>query len=493
MFRKYKIFFWVIIFGALFGQSTIASNIEGTSTYKDYLFVLVHGINGGSQHFNGQDHRDKGLRLLQQLETDLNLQGHVYAYSFNDNKGSSLYNVRELGDRNYQNRASYTDPNGKWTSMDGKCWLDKAREDFKLWYADKILGKKGRPDLVPNSVVPSKYILITHSMGNMAARVNEKATVIIKLNNITNNSMTAYLAQATPNGSTELAAGSELTTPNYLANYIWQYDNTFAKGPEDGIYRVEITARDEAGNESLPRTLESVRIDRTPPAIYSQTTQPYVLSNIGANAYKTTLSYRLSDSHSVKIKVYNANTGHLVDTIENAPNSATDQNRIVWDASSINLPKGAYRFQIIAEDDVGNVGTAYASCVKDGIAPVISYPVEDNAEVSGTISIRGTAIDPDWTNDKPFKNYKVFYKKTGEDWKTDFVEVPLVNRDPKDPKNISIRPLQNNSTLAYLYTNNLENGDYEIKVEVEEDGGEKLVQRYKFYVSRINCSKPGLF
>lgn len=73
----------------LFFSSAFASNVEGTKTYEDYLFILVHGINGGSHHFNGQDGRDKGLRLKQALENDLGLKGYVYSYSFQNKNGSS--------------------------------------------------------------------------------------------------------------------------------------------------------------------------------------------------------------------------------------------------------------------------------------------------------------------------------------------------------------------------------------------------------------------
>ncbi|MFH1386445.1 MAG: FlgD immunoglobulin-like domain containing protein [bacterium] len=352
------------------------------------------------------------------------------------------------------------------------------------------------PTVLGVDVSPNPMTSNTTELG-LTAKVNEKSTVIIKLNNLTTNSTTAYLAQSlpAPNGSTSspsqppraLSRDFELPTPNYLASYTWKYNDMFTKGPEDGLHRVEVIARDDAGNESLPRTLEAVRIDRTPPSIFGQITNPYVLSNIGNNSYKTNLSYSLTDAKSVKIKIYNSNTGQLVETIPSAPASNTAANNVAWNGSD--QPKGAYRFQIIAEDDYGNVGIAYASCVKDGIAPVISYPLDDNTEVAGTISIRGTAIDPDWTNDKPFKDYRVYYRKgtsstplplgegTGvrvDGWQSDFIEVPQTNRDPQGPKNISIRPLQNNSTLAYLYTNNLANGDYTIKVEVNEENGETL-------------------
>jgi len=231
---------------------------------------------------------------------------------------------------------------------------------------------------------------------------------------------------------------------------------------------VEITARDKAGNESATFEAGTIRVDRTPPTIYAQSAVPYVLSNTGSNPYTTTLSYRLSaDAADVTVKIYHEGTGQLVKTFTNASTSIT------WNAGS-SLPTGSYQFQIIAEDSVGNTVTAYATCVKDGIAPVISFPAKDNDKISGTIAIKGTATDPDWTNDKGFKEYRVYYKEgadpstvrqsspLGASWKTDFIEIPAANKG---------RPMQGNSTLAYFYTTGLKNGTYTTKVVAEEEGG----------------------
>ncbi|MFA6198713.1 MAG: FlgD immunoglobulin-like domain containing protein [Patescibacteria group bacterium] len=320
------------------------------------------------------------------------------------------------------------------------------------------------------------------------AEVSEKAMVIIKLNNLSNKKTTAYLTQA----STPLPLG-EGTGVRVGASYSWPYNNSFAPGPEDGIYRVEVIARDEAGNESAPRTLEAVRIDRTPPTIFGQIANPYVLTNIGANAYKTTLAYSLRENGlgdkgegvGVKVKIFNTSTGLLADAYEEAPASLTEENKIVWHSAS-DLTKGAYKFQITATDDVGNTSTAYSSCVKDGIAPVISFPVEDGAEISGLVAIRGTAMDPDWSNDKPFKQYRVYLSRSDKskmeaatilsqasELVPSAIEVPLINRGG-GASNISFRPLQNDATLAYLNTNGLENGDYTILVVVDEENGDSL-------------------
>jgi len=333
------------------------------------------------------------------------------------------------------------------------------------------------PTVVGVGVDPQPMTSDSSKLG-LTARVSEKSTVIITLHNLSKDKTSAYVAQAT-----------KAPDESFLATHYWHYDNMMVDGPEDGIYRVEVVAQDEAGNQSLPRTLEAVRIDRTPPVIFGQITNPYVLANSGSKAYQTKLSFNINESNDVDhnqkgnidvtVKLYNTNTGVMLDKWE-----LSSERDIAFNASdSSKYAKGAYRFQIIAKDDVGNTGVAYASCVKDGIAPVISYPAEDNAEVSGTIAIRGTAIDPDWTNSLPFKQYRVYYKmgrepptiNPGSDWLSAAVEVPLVNRGTSTtPRNISLRPLQNDATLTYLHTNQLENGEYTVLVVVDEDGGGSL-------------------
>lgn len=333
------------------------------------------------------------------------------------------------------------------------------------------------PTVVGIGVDPQPMTSDSSKLG-LTARVSEKSTVIISLHNLSKDKTSAYVAQAT-----------KAPDESFLATHYWYYDNMMVEGPEDGIYRVEVTAQDQAGNQSLPRTLEAVRIDRTPPVIFGQITNPYVLANSGSSAYKTKLSFNINESNDVdhnqkgridvSVKLYNTNTGDMLDKW-----TLSSEREIVFDANdSSKYPKGAYRFQIIAKDDVGNTGVAYASCVKDGIAPVISYPTEDGAQVSGTIAIRGTAIDPDWTNDLPFKQYRVYYKmgreppvtSPGSDWLSAAVEVPLVNRGTSaTPKNISLRPLQNDATLTYLHTNQLGNGEYSVLVVVDENGGGSL-------------------
>ena len=137
-----------------------ASMIEGTSVYKDYVFILVHGLNGERGIFEGQKQFGN---LRSYLENDLGLTGRVYYYNFSNNRGDNFALAKELGDRTYHNPIP---------EMNGNSWLTQARIDFKKEYARTHApwGDAGRWEQVLDSVVPTRYIIITHSMGSFAAR-----------------------------------------------------------------------------------------------------------------------------------------------------------------------------------------------------------------------------------------------------------------------------------------------------------------------------------
>jgi len=155
----------IFVLICLFSPS-FANNKEGTGTYEEYIFILVHGIDNTSGIFEGKTEYGN---LRAYLENDMKLKGHVYAYTFTDNVGetpidqgsySSINKIdaREFGDRQYGSSQGFI------------CWLERAKNDFKLWYSMEKLGKPNRPDLVPKEVVPTKYIIISYSMGNLAVR-----------------------------------------------------------------------------------------------------------------------------------------------------------------------------------------------------------------------------------------------------------------------------------------------------------------------------------
>lgn len=144
----------MILIGIGSGIPSFASNNEGTSTYRDYIFILVHGVHSQAGMWDGtlSDAKFRNIfgNLKEYLEKDtkdggLGLKGRVYNYTFSDPDGSNLVGAKEFGDRSYNN-----------FKLDGKCWLDKAKEQFQ---ANN-----------PGETVPSHFIVLTHSMGNFSVR-----------------------------------------------------------------------------------------------------------------------------------------------------------------------------------------------------------------------------------------------------------------------------------------------------------------------------------
>lgn len=271
------------------------------------------------------------------------------------------------------------------------------------------------PSIIQADVNPKPMTSNSDSL-NFSSQLSENSIVTIKMINKATNVASAYITQAQRAGSEESAT----------ASYSWSYNNQFgSNGPDDGIYRLEITAQDQAGNVSDPYVIDNVKIDRTPPFIFSNACLPYVLANVGNDPYTTTLSYQVSESNdkpenqdescNVTVSLFNENSGELIKTWDNAPANIGEVNSINWNGDSTQYGNGSYKFAITATDASGNSSTAYSSCVKNGIAPVISFPA-NNGTVSGTIAIRGTAVDPDWTNNLPFKDYKIYYANGNVQW-----------------------------------------------------------------------------
>ncbi|MFC1495925.1 hypothetical protein ACFL52_00735 [Candidatus Margulisiibacteriota bacterium] len=134
-----------------------AGVIEGTDTYQDYLFILVHGWNADKTIFTGEGGYKSLKYYLEKPISNggLGLEGKVYTYSYSSPSGDYLTKAKELGSRNYKNPS---------TETNGLCWLEQAKIDYKKWFKSKY-GKTPT-----ESEVPSRYIILSHSAGNFSVR-----------------------------------------------------------------------------------------------------------------------------------------------------------------------------------------------------------------------------------------------------------------------------------------------------------------------------------
>jgi hypothetical protein len=225
--------------------------------------------------------------------------------------------------------------------------------------------------------------------------------------------------------------------------------------------------------------IEPMLDDYTPPLLLDAHASPMSLSSGGTRPYSAAITYRIQDDSplpddtvsdnpvtTASITITNRSTGAVVGAWAIAPAVSAVEvgdapvNQVWFDASSPSLPKGAYRAEISATDRYGNTSVAVADMVKEGIAPIVSYPKEGGT-VMDTIVVQGTAMDPDWQNAYPFEKYAVYVAEghpdlpsdlnhPGPEWKSAGVIVPAANHASGDDPNIGRRMMNENGALAYV-------------------------------------------
>ncbi|MDC0977652.1 hypothetical protein OAR19_00175 [bacterium] len=142
MMRRLELFFVLLILIANLSAELKPVNMRAlprhTKSYKHYLVVLVHGMRDSKDTWDNFSLKSE----LGNLVGDPSFAQQIFAYSFKNPNSSYHENARQLGDRNNPEN-----------------WLTKARNEFA----------NAHPNL-PEEQLPTKYILITHSMGSLAAR-----------------------------------------------------------------------------------------------------------------------------------------------------------------------------------------------------------------------------------------------------------------------------------------------------------------------------------
>ncbi|MBI4972939.1 MAG: Ig-like domain repeat protein, partial [Candidatus Omnitrophica bacterium] len=274
--------------------------------------------------------------------------------------------------------------------------------------------------------------------------------------------------------------------------YYWDFLNPVT-ALRDGMYKLTMYARDDAGNKSADFTQTDIRVDRTAPVVYQVFALPMVISS--ARARNAVLTFRVNESQDdavnksdvlpANISVIDKRSRSLVAVLTNMNASIVDENRVEWNGmytvgpkAGTDCPQGEYLFKVDVTDCHGNTSTRFADVVKDGVSPMITYPVDGDI-LHATVAVRGKALDPVWDNKLEFKQYAL-YLSTGSNampvdlkvldtgvWKTNGIMVPLINRTNGDIVNVSLRPIED-SILTYLDTTALSDGTYTLLLVSEE-------------------------
>ncbi|MCK4642221.1 gliding motility-associated C-terminal domain-containing protein [bacterium] len=270
--------------------------------------------------------------------------------------------------------------------------------------------------------------------------------------------------------------------------------------PKDGKYQLKIRMMDFAGNQSDWYSMSDIIVDRTSPIISKIHSMPFIASADSEPRYEIKFRYDLSEDNDeeinkdgsniiVKGEIMDSNSGEGLKEFEGVGNSIYDTNEIVFIVSE-GWNSGKYQFRMTATDSKGNSSTASADFVKDAVPPEISFP-EEGSEVFGKITIKGRAMDPDWTNSNSFRAYRIYFKAGSinsisesladeslirSGWVTNEISVPkfYMSTDNTDPyygkAHISSASVLDDGILAYWNTNVLQHGQYTLLLVAEEEG-----------------------
>lgn len=220
----------------------------------------------------------------------------------------------------------------------------------------------------------------------------------------------------------------------------------------DGTYEVTLTATDWVGNKTGVIELGQFKVDRTPSYVKTVYTDRVIFYD----AEPVSLFYEVTDTAKVSISVLDG-AGKTLNTYNLTGEQYPEQlYSFVWDgkdSAGNYVSDGSYILQVKTTDDVGNESSRSVGVIKNYIPARISFPSDDYAVVSGTVLIRGDALDPGTDNPRDFKWYKLWYSTSEVTTITDPkvpspgiwypVVVPAVNQSPSDPNfpnsNVSYR------------------------------------------------------
>ena len=190
--RTFRFLTFVILFFVGIASFVQAVGNNDMEYAKNYLIILVHGIGDDHTCLADEKWNEKGLMTTaKKYLEDMGLTGYVYAYEFSDKFLNIEKEGWEFGNRAYDNpeavnkksdeindnssdqtkRKSWeiTKKQDNGRAGTGKCWLEQAKEDFRIWFQKYGPGKtEDRWPLA--SEIPQKFIVIAHSMGGLAVR-----------------------------------------------------------------------------------------------------------------------------------------------------------------------------------------------------------------------------------------------------------------------------------------------------------------------------------
>ncbi|MFA5033916.1 MAG: LamG-like jellyroll fold domain-containing protein, partial [bacterium] len=244
----------------------------------------------------------------------------------------------------------------------------------------------------------------------------------------------------------------------------------------DGIYKVEIFAKDDAGNDTIIENplgvgIDTLRVDKTAPEVYDFLCSPWTTGSDGVTKAYFTVSDSKDNSVNygrVKVRIY-LDDVLLPDSFYILPNGGS-----IKKSPSITLTsEGTHTIKVQVIDSLGNYSEQPATAVKNSIGTMIGSPVEGE-NIYGTVAIKGISNDPNMTNPDyiyGFEKYELWWRKASTTgWQASGIEVPESRKMPGSSNNVSNKFSSDIATvLGYWNTTGRDPGNYNLLLISYED------------------------
>ncbi|MFA5034026.1 MAG: LamG-like jellyroll fold domain-containing protein, partial [bacterium] len=320
--------------------------------------------------------------------------------------------------------------------------------------------------VVVSALNPNPFVKDSVYM-KLAYKTNEYTELNAKFTNLKDTSITY----------TRTAQGDSVVSENTWGNcYFFEGSDYAGAYISDGIYKVEILAKDNAGNDTIVENplgigIDTLRVDRTAPEVYNFLCSPWTTGADGL----TTAHFTVSDSKDsavnygrVRVRIY------LDDVLLPDSFDIWSHGGSIDTACLITLTsEGTHTIKIQVMDSLGNYSEQIATAVKNSIGTMIGSPIEGE-NIYGTVAIKGISNDPNMTNPDyiyGFEKYELWWRKASTTgWQAGGIEVPESRKMPGGSNNVSNKFSSDIATvLGYWNTTGRDPGDYNLLLISYED------------------------
>lgn len=238
---------------------------------------------------------------------------------------------------------------------------------------------------------------------------------------------------------------------------------------EDGVYSVEVSLTDEAGNKSVKKIMNNLRVDRTAPQVRGIILGDVAFESVSELKKGTAhLSQILDDERNrsnlacyVKINVNGKDGLWKGPVIETENKNALNSNYVFDIVNAISdTSRGFWYVYFGCYDAAGNFGKNVNFMGMGNRYPEITYPKGGSDSYKDKILVKGFAPNPEIHGNDNNGEFRIYWRAQGKDttWSEKGIDYLVFDR--------SLLPSERDLAVWDLSSLNLDEGNYSLKLSV---------------------------